>query len=258
MLIGAEAVGCITLFRREVRAFSPDEIALVETFAAQAVIAIENVRQFQALQARTEEVQALNASLEARVEAQVGEIERMGRLKRFLPAAVADAVISSGSEKMLSSHRALLGILFCDMRGFTAFCETAEPEETSPRDLDRLPTRGSVSNAFAVFPKGYWQPLSGLTVYGGVLMAFGPAAPADPRNTRLAGGDPRNALGGDPTALLGTEFDLGLRYEVKVWQLDLAAGLELGYLLPGGALVDAMGDDMNGVSGGRLLVRVAF
>jgi class 3 adenylate cyclase len=54
----------------------------------------------------------------------------MGRLKRFLPAAVADTVVSQGSEKLLASHRALLGVLFCDIRGFTAFCETAEPEET--------------------------------------------------------------------------------------------------------------------------------
>ena len=117
------ALGTITLSRREVRPFSTSHIQLVETFAAQAVIAIENVRQFKALE-------ALNAELGARVDAQVGEIERMGRLKRFLPAAVADAVVSSGSEDMLSSHRAMLGVLFCDIRGFTAFCETAEPEET--------------------------------------------------------------------------------------------------------------------------------
>ncbi len=117
------ALGVVHVHRREVRPFTPDEIALVETFAAQAVIAIENVRQFKALE-------ALNAELGDRVQDQVGEIERMGRLKRFLPAAVADAVVSSGSERMLSSHRALLGVLFCDIRGFTAFCETAEPEET--------------------------------------------------------------------------------------------------------------------------------
>ncbi len=116
-------IGSIALYRREVRPFTLDQIALIETFAAQAVIAIENVRQFKALE-------ALNAELGDRVEVQVGEIERMGRLKRFLPAAVADTVISSGSDKMLSSHRALLGVLFCDIRGFTAFCETAEPEET--------------------------------------------------------------------------------------------------------------------------------
>jgi class 3 adenylate cyclase len=100
-----------------------DDIQLVESFAAQAAIAIENVRQFRALE-------ALNAELGDRVREQVGEIERMGRLKRFLPAAVADAVVSSGSERMLQSHRALLGVLFCDIRGFTAFCERAEPEET--------------------------------------------------------------------------------------------------------------------------------
>lgn len=116
-------IGSITLYRREVAPFSDDDVALVQTFAAQAVIAIENVRQFKALE-------SLNANLEDRVEKQVVELERMGRLKRFLPAAVADTVVSSGSEKMLSSHRALLGVLFCDIRGFTAFCETAEPEET--------------------------------------------------------------------------------------------------------------------------------
>lgn len=123
-------VGALCLWHYEVASFTQDQIALVETFAAQAVVAIENTRQFKALENRTAEVEAFNGDLERRVEAQVREIERMSRLKRFLPAAVADAVISSGSEKMLSSHRALLGVLFCDIRGFTAFCETAEPEET--------------------------------------------------------------------------------------------------------------------------------
>ncbi len=116
-------IGALILFRREVRPYTADQIALVETFAAQAVIAVENVQQFRALE-------RLNAELGERVEAQVGEIERMGRLKRFLSPAVADAVISSGDEKLLSSHRALIAVMFCDIRGFTAFCETAEPEET--------------------------------------------------------------------------------------------------------------------------------
>jgi class 3 adenylate cyclase len=123
LIQGDIAIGAITLSRREVEPFAEGQIALVETFAAQAVIAIENVRQFR-------EIQTLNTTLEARVEAQIGEIERMGRLKRFLPPAVADAVVSSGSEAMLKSHRALIGILFADIRGFTAFCEQAEPEET--------------------------------------------------------------------------------------------------------------------------------
>ncbi|MEM7215669.1 MAG: GAF domain-containing protein [Pseudomonadota bacterium] len=116
-------VGAIVLCRREVAPFAEAEIALVESFAAQAVIAIENVRQFKALE-------KLNAELGDRVEEQVNEIERMGKLKRFLPSAVADTVVSRGAEEILSSHRALPGVLFCDIRGFTAFCETAEPEET--------------------------------------------------------------------------------------------------------------------------------
>jgi len=117
--------------------FSDDQIALVETFAEQAVIAIENVRQFRALEAsnaevraQAKELQALNANLESRVEKQVQEIERMARLKRFLSPAVVDAVVSTGDDALLSSHRAVIATLFCDIRGFTAFCETAEPEET--------------------------------------------------------------------------------------------------------------------------------
>jgi len=130
LISAGKGIGAITLYRREVAPFSDDDVALGESFAAQATIAVENVKQFKALQARTEEVQALNASLEGRVATQVGELERLGRLKRFLSPQVADAVVSSGDEKLLGSHRALIAVLFCDIRGFTAFCETAEPEET--------------------------------------------------------------------------------------------------------------------------------
>lgn len=123
LVSGGMGIGSITLYRRKVDPFGDDDVSLVENFAAQAVIAIENVHQFRMLE-------RLNTELGERVEEQVGEIERMGKLKRFLPSAVADTIVSQGSEKMLSSHRALLGVLFCDIRGFTAFCEIAEPEET--------------------------------------------------------------------------------------------------------------------------------
>ncbi|MFT5112261.1 MAG: class 3 adenylate cyclase [Parasphingorhabdus sp.] len=123
LISGGKAIGCIDVYRQEFDPYSNDEVQLLQSFATQAVIAIENVRQFKALE-------SLNAELGSRVEEQVGEIERMGRLKRFLPAAVAETVTSKGADKMLSSHRALLGVLFCDIRGFTAFCESAEPEET--------------------------------------------------------------------------------------------------------------------------------
>jgi len=70
-----------------------------------------------------------NRTLEQRVAEQVSEIERIGRLKRFLPPQIAKLVASSDHERMLESHRRQVTVLFCDLRGFTAFSETSEPEE---------------------------------------------------------------------------------------------------------------------------------
>src|SRR5947207_9434326 len=70
-----------------------------------------------------------NRTLEQRVAQQVSEIERISRLKRFLSPAVAELILSSGDDKVLDSHRRAVTVVFCDLRGFTPFAETAEPEE---------------------------------------------------------------------------------------------------------------------------------
>jgi class 3 adenylate cyclase len=70
-----------------------------------------------------------NRSLEGRIAEQLAEIERMGRLKRFLPPHVAEVVGATGDERVLESHRQDVTVVFCDLRGFTAFAETAEPED---------------------------------------------------------------------------------------------------------------------------------
>jgi class 3 adenylate cyclase/CheY-like chemotaxis protein len=79
--------------------------------------------------AQTKELAEWNGKLEERVASQLAEIERMDRLRRFLSPQIARLVISAGDEKVLESHRREITVVFCDLRGFTAFAETAEPEE---------------------------------------------------------------------------------------------------------------------------------
>jgi len=76
-----------------------------------------------------EALEDLNRSLADRVAAQVGEIERMGRLKRYLSPQVADTVLEKDEEALLKTHRREITVAFLDLRGFTAFADGAEPEE---------------------------------------------------------------------------------------------------------------------------------
>jgi adenylate cyclase len=75
------------------------------------------------------EVKELNVSLERRVAEQVGELERVGRLRRFFSPSLAELIVNGGTDDPLKSHRREITVVFLDLRGFTAFAEVAEPEE---------------------------------------------------------------------------------------------------------------------------------
>jgi class 3 adenylate cyclase/HAMP domain-containing protein len=144
-------LGSLVVLRRNAGEFSPNLIGLMRTFAHQSVLAMRNARLFtevdhkgreletahktvqqQAgkLQEQTDQLLNWNKSLEERVEKQLGEIERIRRLERFLAPQVAQLIASSdGHEGLLDSHRREVTVVFCDLRGFTSFTETTEPEE---------------------------------------------------------------------------------------------------------------------------------
>src|SRR5512145_1298652 len=81
------------------------------------------------IKAQAAELAELNRTLEERVQAQVAELERLGRLRRFLSPQLADAVVSSGDETILRSHRRQVAMFFADLRGWSSFVDVVEPEE---------------------------------------------------------------------------------------------------------------------------------
>jgi len=144
-------LGSLVVLRQSAGEFSVNLIGLMKTFAHQAVLAMRNARLFtevdhksrelqdangivsqqaSKLQEQTEQLKDWNKSLEERVETQLGEIERIRKLERFLAPQVAQLIASSDSpEGLLTSQRREVTVVFCDLRGFTAFTEATEPEE---------------------------------------------------------------------------------------------------------------------------------
>ena len=81
------------------------------------------------LEAARDQLAELNRTLEERVAEQVGQLERLGRLKRFFAPQLSELILTGNAEDPLKSHRREVTVVFLDLRGFTAFAETSEPEE---------------------------------------------------------------------------------------------------------------------------------
>jgi class 3 adenylate cyclase len=84
---------------------------------------------YDTIQAQAAELAEWNRTLEERVRQQVEELDRMSRLRRFLSPQLAELIVSAGDERILESHRRDITVVFTDLRGFTAFAETADPED---------------------------------------------------------------------------------------------------------------------------------
>src|SRR3954452_7533007 len=94
------------------------------------VASLARIKRYQdTIKRQSDELAAWNRDLEARVEEQVSEIQRMSRLRRFLAPQLAELIVDSGDESFLESHRREIVVVFCDLRGFTPFAEASEPEE---------------------------------------------------------------------------------------------------------------------------------
>lgn len=81
------------------------------------------------LEAQAEELEQWNRGLEARVAEQREELERLSQLKRYFSPQLSELIVTSGNESLIDSHRREITVVFCDLRSFTQFAETAEPEE---------------------------------------------------------------------------------------------------------------------------------
>ncbi len=100
------------------------------------------------IEAQGVELAELNRTLTARVAEQVGKLERLSRLRRYLSPQVADLLVSSADDTVTRSHRREVAVLFCDLRGFTAFSEQSEPEEVMAVLAEFHEAVGPVINRF--------------------------------------------------------------------------------------------------------------
>ena len=153
-----------------------------------------------------------NAKLEQRVAAQVAELERMGQLKRFFSPSVAEAIVAGGGEALLTPHRREICYAFVDLRGFTAFTETAEPEEVETVLRGYHQAMGTVVTAAG----GTLDRFAG----DGILIFFNDPLPVLEPAQRAA----RMAL-----AMLDAFAPLRERWTARGHALDIGIGLAQGY-----------------------------
>ncbi len=164
------------------------------------------------IQSQAMQLTEWNRTLEERVRQQVQELERLARLRRFLAPQLAEMIASDQYEQALESHRREVTVVFCDLRGFTAFSETTEPEEVMGVLREFHAAMGEIIHHF----EGTLERFAG----DGMMIFFNDPLPcADPpaRAVRMA------------VAMRSGVADLKERWKSRGHQLDFGVGLAQGY-----------------------------
>jgi adenylate cyclase len=158
------------------------------------------------------ELAALNQTLERRVADQVAQLERLGRLKRFFSPQLAELIVAGGAADPLAPHRREVTVVFVDLRGFTAFAESAEPEEL----MGVLREYHAAMGRLILAHEGTLERFTG----DGMMVFFNdPVEVPDPapRAIRMA------------IAMRDQSAGLAARWQKRGWDLALGVGIAQGY-----------------------------
>jgi class 3 adenylate cyclase/CheY-like chemotaxis protein len=164
------------------------------------------------IKSQTAELKEWTLTLESRVAEQLRQLERLERLRRFLSPQIAEAVVSTSDENVLQSHRREVAVVFCDLRGFTAFSEVTEPEEVMSVLRTFHSTMGALVSRF--------EATVGFFAGDGIMVYFNDPVPCDDpaeRAVRLA------------VAMREKAAELTSNWGRQGHALDFGVGIAYGY-----------------------------
>jgi adenylate cyclase len=167
---------------------------------------------YDTVQAQAGELAELNKTLERRVSEQVAQLDRLGRLKRFFSPQLAELIVAGDAEDPLRSHRREVTVVFLDLRGFTAFAETAEPEEV----MGVLREYHAEMGQLVMEHEGTLERFTG----DGMMVFFNDPVPVPNPAERAA----RMAL-----VMRDRVSDLRVKWRKRGVDLDLGVGIAQGY-----------------------------
>src|SRR5437899_3391551 len=173
---------------------------------------LARVRSLLRIKSLYDELTELNHTLERRVSEQVTQLERLSRLKRFFSPALAEAIVSGGADDPLKSHRREIVVVFLDLRGFTAFAETSEPEEV----MGVLREYHTAMGQAILQHEGTLERFTG----DGMMIFFNDPVPVPDAAERAV----RMAL-----AMRARVDELLVRWRKRGYDLDFGVGIAQGY-----------------------------